>query len=98
MTPGIIERLRSADFGWTGDAVCVDGDTAAEGAEALERAYSYIVKRHEENPVQDWACRQCVGHNVIVPKGYEGPEFVCTPHVARAALLSLTNSDTRKVG
>lgn len=59
---------------------------AAEAS--LETAYKWIVRQHKEKPVQDWACRQCVGDHVIIPKGYEGPEFVCTPHKALAALPS----------
>lgn len=33
----IAERLRSPQDGWTGDAVCVDADVAAEGAAEIER-------------------------------------------------------------
>ena len=33
----IVERLRAADIGWSGDASCVDADTADEGAAEIER-------------------------------------------------------------
>lgn len=33
----IVERLRQADIGWSGDAACVDADTAEEGAREIER-------------------------------------------------------------
>lgn len=37
MEKDIIERLRDANMGWSGDALCVDADTAADGAAEIER-------------------------------------------------------------
>jgi len=33
----IVERLRDADIGWSGDAACVSADTAEDAADEIER-------------------------------------------------------------
>lgn len=39
----IVERLRDADIGWSGDAACVDADTAEEGAKEIERLRAVLL-------------------------------------------------------
>lgn len=38
----LVARLRASDWGWSGDADCVAGDVAAEGADEIERLRKLI--------------------------------------------------------
>lgn len=40
----IVDRLRAADTGWSGDAVCVGAEVAAEGANEIERLRKEVAR------------------------------------------------------
>lgn len=56
----IVERLRAADIGWSGDAACVGADVADEGANEIERlrATAATAKSEGLKEAANWLRRQ----------------------------------------
>lgn len=53
----IVEGLRDANIGWSGDASCVDADTAAEGAVEIERLRYRLEYMEAKYGKIDWDAR-----------------------------------------
>jgi hypothetical protein len=49
----LIQRLRAADFGWSGDALCIDAQIGAEGADEIERLRAQIASATEPTLLLD---------------------------------------------
>jgi hypothetical protein len=91
----IVERLRSPDAGWTGDAVCVDADTAEDGAKEIERLRAAILWALGEQPD---ANGHWFGDKEPEPHGRQRPFWWRTHLRELAGMKSAKNPDQQSDG
>jgi hypothetical protein len=81
----LVERLRAADIGWSGDAACVDADTATEGANEIERLHELL---------QEAATLLQIAHYAHQKMGLEGQGNRGLPHETRMFAMHFSEPET----